>query len=709
MTVDRRKFLSWSLGAGAVANLPPSIQRALAAEPAVETGTLRDIKHVVILMQENRSFDHYFGTLRGVRGFGDRFPVPLESGHPVWIQSNGRREVAPFHLDPSSFNALLAPSTPHSFADSQGAWNQGKFGFWPLYKKDNSMGYYRREDIPFQVALAEAFTLCDAYHCSITSGTDPNRITFWSGSNFNPLLAARGINCTDRDSEPDNLRCWIANPEKDLWPVPGYTYKDTAFEWPTLPDLLGAAGVSWRIYQDPNDNWTGAMHGGLAFASFRNAKPGSQNYAQGMSHWTLEHLASHVRDGSLPAVSWVLPPRAFSEHPGAPSSPQKGAHFTEQVLNALTANPEVWSRTAFLLTFDENDGLFDHLPPPAPPSFRPDGSMAGKSSLALDGEYFSDPERKHLDPRDTTSGLLLPYGLSARVPMYVISPWSKGGWVCSQTFDHTSLALFLEKRFGLEVPNVSPWHRAVCGDLVSAFDFSGGKDAAMVSLPATADWQAREADQLSRGGYVVPETHQPLFQERGIRPSRALPYELHVDAVKLGEANISLTFSNTGSAGAVFHVYDRLNLADIPRRYTVEPGKMLSDEWDLTRTGGIHDLWVYGPNGFVRVFAGRPDSGLAALECTLIPIRSSGAVVVKLSNSGGAFCELEIVDEAYGRPVRLLTLAPDEEREELFDLADSGAWYDLVVRPAQGAGFHRRFAGRVETGRHGISDPALGT
>ena len=179
MSVDRRKFLSWSLQAGAGVSagaLPLSIQRALAAEPAVETGTITDIKHIVILMQENRGFNHYFGTMRGVRGFGDRFPVPLENGKPVWFQSNGEREVAPFHMDPKAFNALLAPSTPHSFADSQGAWNQGKFGQWPLYKNDNSMGYFTREDIPFQFALAEAFTICDDYHCSITAGTDPNRI-----------------------------------------------------------------------------------------------------------------------------------------------------------------------------------------------------------------------------------------------------------------------------------------------------------------------------------------------------------------------------------------------------------------------------------------------------------------------------------------------------------------------------------------------------
>src|SRR5688500_19736455 len=125
MSLDRRKFLSLTAGTSAFAALPASIQRALAAEPAVATGTIKDLKHIVILMQENRGFDHYFGTLKGVRGFGDRFPIPLENGKSVWYQSNGTAEVAPFLLDPKKFNALLAPSTPHSLSHSQGAWNQG--------------------------------------------------------------------------------------------------------------------------------------------------------------------------------------------------------------------------------------------------------------------------------------------------------------------------------------------------------------------------------------------------------------------------------------------------------------------------------------------------------------------------------------------------------------------------------------------------------
>ncbi len=711
MSVNRRDFLSIAANASAgiaLASFPPSIQKALAAAAAVDTGTIKDLKHIVILMQENRGFDHYFGTLRGVRGFGDRFPVPQQSGKPVWYQSNGERELAPFHLDPEAFNALLAPSTPHSFSDSQAAWNQGRFGYWPKYKNDNSMGYYRRADIPFQFALAEAFTLCDAYHCSITTGTDPNRITFWSGSNFNPELAARGINCTDLDSEPNNLRCWIGNPETDKWPDPGYSYQSSAFTWPTLPDLLEAAGISWRIYQDPNDNWTGAMNGCLAFASFRDAQPGSAVYEQGMSHWSLDDFAAHVRDGTLPQVCWVLPPREFSEHPGAPSSPQKGGFFTEQVLNALTANPEVWSRAALFITFDENDGLFDHVPPPAPPSYNSDGTLAGKATLNLDGEYFSDPERKYLHPEDTISGNLRPFGLSARVPMYVVSPWSKGGWVTSQVFDHTSIALFLEKRFDFTVPNVSPWHRAVCGDLSSAFDFTASGDTTIAELPDTSAYDELEQQQSGMPSYRVPELPQPLFQEGGTRPSRALPYELHVDA-EISTGGIRLTFSNTGSQGVVYHVYDKLNLDHIPRRYTVEAGKMLADIWNTAPAQDRHELWVYGPNGFVRVFRDDQNrTNKANPECTVIYDAVNGDLKVKFSNAGTDPCTLQVRDEVYanGGPWQVL-LAPDQEVEQTFTLGNSGNWYDFTVADTASANYLRRFAGRVETGRHGVSDPAM--
>lgn len=341
--LQRRKFIKISAGAGIAALWGSLLEKALAVEAYNVSRSINDVQHIVILMQENRSFDHYFGAMRGVRGFGDRFPIPLESGRRMFDQSDGKRIITPYRANGKKTNAALINGTPHDFQDTQAAWNQGKYGFWPLFKTPYSMAYYTREEIPYQYAMAEAFTISDAYHCSIATGTDPNRIMFWSGSNFNPEKRAAGINCTDEDSEPVNLRCWITG----TMPEPGYTYRGNAFKWPTIPDVLQDAGISWRIYQDPNDNWTGAMHGCLAFESFRNAKKGSPIYENGMRHWSINDLANDVKNNKLPQVSWVLPSQINSEHPSAPSSPYRASDFTHHVLAAITSNPEVWSKTVF--------------------------------------------------------------------------------------------------------------------------------------------------------------------------------------------------------------------------------------------------------------------------------------------------------------------------------------------------------------------------
>ncbi|MFN3522580.1 MAG: phosphocholine-specific phospholipase C [Phenylobacterium sp.] len=697
---DRRSFLrlaaAGAAGAG-LAAMPLAIRQALAVPAAQVTGTIKDVKHVVILMQENRSFDHYFGTMRGVRGFGDRHPIPLVGGRNVWRQSDGAQEIPPFHLDTRTTDALRVPGTPHSYRDAQGAWGQGKIEVWPKYKTPYSMGYYRREDIPFQFALAEAFTICDAYHCSVTAGTDPNRIVFWSGSSNDPALRDKGIDCTDEHSEPDNWRCWV----KGALPEPGYQYAGNDLRWPTIPDVLEKAGVSWRIYQNPNNNWTGAMHGGLAFESFRHCRPGSGLYDNGMSDWSLDALKRHVEEDALPQVSWVLPSPPYSEHPG-PSSPIQGAEFTSKVLECLTANPAVWAKTVFFLTFDENDGLFDHLPPAAPPSYDAAGRLAGRSTLDLKGHYFSDPQRKHIADDDLESGLLRPFGLGPRVPMYVVSPWSKGGWVSSQVFDHTSVGQFLEKRFDVVIPAISAWHRAICGDLTSAFDFERPNDPAFPDLPDVTGASAVVLEHIQRPHVVPPERPQPLFQEPGVRPSRALPYELHVEAsAEPSLGRLTLALRNTGMAGAVFHVYDRLHLDRIPRRYTVEAGKSLSDSWDAR--DGRYDLTVHGPNGFRRDFVAEAGGADAEIEVQYNPAQRQVRLILR--NRSRAALSLKVAHNAYGEADDIVTLKPGARAQREWSVADQGDWYDVSVTAP---GFERRAAGRMETGRHGISDPAMG-
>ncbi|OYX65797.1 MAG: phospholipase C, phosphocholine-specific [Sphingomonadales bacterium 32-64-17] len=693
---NRRDFLKTAAVLGAAASLPTSIDRALALPARRITGTIKDVKHIVVLMQENRSFDHYFGTMRGVRGFGDRHTVPLPDGRTVWEQSNGTRILPPFWLDTAHTNGMKIPGTPHSFKDAQAAWNQGKFGFWPKFKTDYSMGYFKREDIPFQFALAEAFTLCDAYHCTVTSGTDPNRIAFWSGSQFDPALRAQGINCRDDRSEPNNLRCWV----KGALPEPGYTYAGNALEWPTIPEVLEENGIDWRIYQDPNNNWTGAMHGGLAFKGFRDAQPGEPLYERGMRHWSLEQFARDVENGTLPAVSWVLPPREWSEHPSA-SSPIEGAEFTARVLEALTANPDVWGSTAFFQTFDENDGQFDHVPPPAPPSLEQDGRPAGKATFELAGHYFDDHKDEYTFPEDDATGTMRPWALGPRVPMYVVSPWSKGGWVNSEVFDHTSLGQFLEKRFDITIPAISPWHRAICGDLTSCFDFGLEADREFPALPDTAGSQVALAAHLERPKAMPPGAPEERFQEPGLRRSRALPYTLHVDA-QGGAETIRLNFANEGAAGVNFHVYDRLHLDRLPRRYAVDSGLSLSDSWQLDEDGAF-DLLVLGPNGFMRAFTGSDARALPAVKTRYTPRGKELLLSLTAPQAGPA--EMTLKQDLYGSgEPQQLSAAAGATAQLRWPAEDSHGWYDFVLASGDSA-IH--FAGRVEDGSDSYSDPLL--
>ena len=740
---QRRDFLRKTAGtlgaASALTMLPPSIQRALAVEAAVKHRSIEDVQHIVILMQENRSFDHYFGTMRGVRGFGDRFPIPLASGKSVYFQPNpsGGTEIQPFRRDSRTGRALIGSGTPHNFPDQQAAWNQGKMDRWIQFKNQATMGYFLREDIPFQFALADAFTICDGYHCSVLTGTDPNRIVFWSGSNFNPELRKRGINSTHADGEPVNSRCW---PSPSNWVAgraqqadgsgqvdPGtgaynYKYVNTAFKWDTLPDVLQKAGISWHIYQNMNNNWTGAMHGCLAFQSFRTAQPGSPIYEHGLTGGPasadgavnfLAQLKQDVINDTLPQVSWVLPTQALAEHPGSSEGTAGAADFISDVLDALTSNPKVWSKTVLFVTFDENDGFFDHLPMPAVPSYDVNGNLMGKSTVALDGEYFDASVGNYLNVNDTTSGKLRPWGLSSRVPMYVVSPWSKGGWVDSQVFDHTSVGRFLEQRFGITVDAISPWHRAVCGDLTSCFDFVNPNDPVFPRLPDTSNFAAINAAQRllpTAPITTAPATPQPLFQETGVRLSRALPYELHTSARVESRGMLSLVFANSGKQGAVFHVYDKLHLERIPRRYTVEAGKTLADTWNTGLSdSGKYELCVYGPNGFVRTFKGDAlfhDTAGFKPEIQIGYQTHSGDLFLRVHNSGKETGSVTITSNAYrdDGPWTMKKIKAGETETQHWNLKKSGDWYDFTVISDN---FERRFAGRVETGKDGVSDPAM--
>ena len=692
MSLDRRRLL---LAAGASA-LMPTLAKALSIPADVRSGTIADVGHVVILMQENRSFDHYFGALKGVRGFGDPLPIPLadapgRTDGTVWMQANpgraGRPEVvAPFSLDTAEdFRLMRVEGTPHSWPDAQASWDEGRMSAWPVAKTEHSMGYFREEDIPFQHALAEAFTLCDAYHCSIQTGTNSNRLFLWTGTN-DPTGTMGGPSLSNSH---DALIADGGHPD--------------SYRWTTYPERLLAAGVSWRIYQDMADNFTdNPVAGFQTFRDSHEGKPGSDpRLAElGLSTRTLEGLREDVLAGALPQVSWIVAPAAASEHPG-PSSPAQGADYTAQVIDALTADPAVWARTVLFVNFDENDGFFDHMPPPAPPSLadgRPSPALGG-STVDLTGEH-------HLEttPSEATTErpefMGRPYGLGPRVPMYAISPWSRGGWVSSEVFDHTSVIRFLEARFGVEEPNISPWRRAVCGDLTGAFDFAT-PNAPFPPLPETQVLAARAAALPGRTAPVTPETVEAPVQKTGVRRSRALPYALAVDETIVDGA-FGLTFVNTGRAGAVFHVYDRLRLGRTPRRYTVGAGDRIEGVWEA----GAYDLWVLGPNGFHRHFTGdaRADGLTLAVEIT----ERGRDLVLTFANPGETPRTIEAPTDPYlpvAAPWRAIA-APGRTVVRRTGPSLAHGWHDAVVRTDNG--WSRRLAGRFELGEDSISQPNMG-
>jgi phospholipase C len=306
--------------------------------------------------------------------------------------------------------------------------------------------------------------------------------------------------------------------------------------------------------------------------------------------------------------------------------------------------------------------------------------------------------------------------MGPRVPMYVISPWSRGGWVNSQVFDHTSVIRFVEARFGVMEPNISAWRRAVSGDLTTAFNFADPNDEAFfANLPATLAL-ANAAHAIAKQPTPVPPAVTKLpSQDAGVRPARALPYDLQADChvtagASLSATRVNLGFGNTGKQAAVFQVYDRRNLADLPRRYTVEPGKQLTGTW-VPATTGAYDLWVVGPNGFHRHFTGNAMRAVSAAQpnpdvqvsCDTV----TGELVVKIVNTGSGAGVFTLTPNKYYTGTAQYSVVARGENVIRLPLSTSGYWYDFSVTVKGQADYSRRFAGRLETGNPSVSDPAM--
>jgi len=508
--MNRRQFVASAATAAGAAGLagvlPASLARAAAAPR--RKFDLSQVKHVVFLMQENRSFDHYFGTFPGARGFSDPTAIKLPTGRSVFQQpdpANPDGWLEPYHMSTITTGAAAVPSLSHDWRDQHGAWNQGAMDGWLLthIASDGetngsfTMGYYEQADIPFHWALAQSFTLADNYHCAAMGPTDINRL-FWEHGTNDPQGLAGG-------------------PVLETGGV-----RDLTFE--TAPEMLYKAGISYKFYW--NNNWLGPGDGpppyfkqfqtpGLVPTALYNAMnstgtlfgdgtPGGIGDPNNPTAATNPNLAfeEDCANGVLPDVSFIG--TDASEHP--PGIPAAGAQFLATKLEALAANEDLWNTTVFIIDYDENDGFFDHVPPPTP-----------------DRNEFPEEFVTLASPAGTPGGGL-PVGAGFRVPCFIISPWSVGGRIFSEVSDHTSCLQLVESVAAaggfsgsgpVTITNISRWRRQTFSD------FTGALRGAPKPAPANTQFQpATTAANLAAQETAAKQPQTPRPGATQVRPTQ---------------------------------------------------------------------------------------------------------------------------------------------------------------------------------------------
>ncbi|HEX4087258.1 MAG TPA: phospholipase C, phosphocholine-specific [Trebonia sp.] len=684
--VTRRRFLTHTaLGTAAAAAAvgatggiaAASVRGPAAAAKALPqgwTGTIADVKHVVILMQENRSFDHYFGTLSGVRGFGDKQALAYQDGTSIFQQPDPARTDLG-HLLPYNLTDQTDGDLDHSWDGDHEARNGGLWNNWVAAKSQETMGYFTRNEIPFQYAVADAFTICDGYHQAIMAPTSPNRMYFWTGTSSG----------------------WTSNPND--YQVDFGSDAGTA-EVTTYPELLQKAGVDWQVYAndqvgdsgsfpdyflgDYGDNplWfyqqyntSNSTSGGTSELADRGAvtpwqtDAGAPALSQTHAAYVLSSFISDVKNNTLPQVSWIVAPAGYCEHPSY--TPDYGAHYVNTVLQTLMSNPELWKNTALFITYDEHDGFFDHQLPPFP-------------EPTVTDEYIDG----------------LPIGPGTRVPMLICSPWTRGGYVDSNVYNHTSMLEFLAAWTGVKPANVTPWRASVTGDLTAAFDFKHPDFSIPANIP-TLD-QTWALTQLTGGSTRPPaEGYQQMpSQEPGTRPHRPSLHQPFADVtVHRGTSQVTAHLTNAGTVGVAFAVYPDALLAAAPTPVTVLPRRSGTYVWDAALTGGKYAFSVYGPDGFLTSFAGTvAPAGHNAGPIPVVtaapqPGRSS-RVELTLGNDGSEAIVYTLTPNDYEGSTRTATVKSGGVKAVHWP-TDQDGYYDVVITANTTDGFRRRYAGRL--------------
>lgn len=609
-----------------------STQLRLVVTRAGVTGTIADVRHVILYMNENRSFDHYFGMLKGVRGFNDRNALQITNGTSVFYQPTGTGYELPFH---NSLQCLT--DLNHTWSVTHTTINKGRSDGWVPNKGAETMCYFDRSDLPFYYALADAFTICDAYHCSVLASTDPNRFTYMTG-----MIDPNGTG---------------GGPEIDNSSIPA------GFRWKTYPEFLQQAGVSWKVYSVSGDSAENIL---TRFAAFKQATPGTPLYDRGRTGYSsltamINGFKADVANDNLPSVTWIVGTGDHSEHP--PHSSANGQFVLKQLLDGLAANPEVYNSSVFIYNYDENDGFFDHAMPILPPPGTADEFVGSQ-----------------------------PIGLGIRVPAMLISPWSRGGRVCSQVFDHTSVIRFLETWTGVMNPNISAWRRQVCGDLTSAFDFAH-PNLDYPLIPGVS-----EIDCPTGSTPAVPSTQTFPAQESGSLFALPLPYQPNaICTLDAATSTFTLTMTNSGAASVHFGVYANSFRTDEPLPFDVDTGESANASFSTAATAGKYDFICYGPNGFQRRFAGNINSDAGKIEAVSILNPLNGGIKIELANFSSAAMTFVVTNGyALNSSISYPVAAHTTNMVNVGSETNKG-FYDVTVTASTDSLFVRRFLGRVET------------
>ncbi|WHX15891.1 alkaline phosphatase family protein [Streptomyces malaysiensis subsp. malaysiensis] len=623
-------------------------------------GDMSDLRHVVILMQENRSLDHYFGTFPGVRGFNDKQALRFQDGTTVFQQKD------------RNGNIVTPKADDGTWGNNHEAWGDVDHRKWDLWVQHNGascMNYHSDAYMGFYHAIAAQYTIADQNFCSEFGPTDPNRKYLWSGTANSE---------TGNTDESNYSRPWI-----------------------TVAEQLQQVGIDWRLYSDNSGNgrqgyistWVGD-YGDNELKYFKGFDPqglsaddpklrpgtgliwrGNATYYSGKTSpnddsdanldAVLKNLHDACRPGAehpLPAVSWIVAPYGWSEHPSADTL--HGERYVKKTLDILQSNPDIWNHTLFILNYDENDGKFDHVLPPWP--------EAGTA-----GEYTGD----------------YPLGFGPRVPMLLVSPWTRGGYVASEVFDHTSTIKFLEiwaahlgKPF--RCPNISDWRRSIAGDLTSALDFAHPQPGP-TALPD-------------------PRAERPVSIAADHMKARPLSFHPHA-TISEDRASGTVTARMTLTGGPKdkalsFQVFPDKYKAFSSTPFTVAARKPRDYTWDAKATDGKYAFSIYSNDGFVRSFAGqvapagKTDGALPRVEVALLRgegITQEAQVKLTLHNDGTEPVDYTLTAHDYLGRTRNVTVAPGRTKVVMWPTQQG--YYDVVITVNTDTTWTQRYAGRIAT------------